>query len=71
MLQEFGHLMEETKEFSPPREFDHRIPMKEGAMPVNVRSYRYTRFQKWEKYILPPKLSTHLHFYLKCLKRDT
>lgn len=37
----------DSKELPPPRPgFDHRIPLKEGTIPFNLRPYRYSIIQK-------------------------
>ena len=48
LLQEFQQVLKEPRTLPPFREFDHRIPLKEGAAPVNVRPYHYAHFQKNE-----------------------
>ena len=48
LLQEFHQVLEEPRTLPPSREFDHRIPLKEGIAPVNVRPYCYAHFQKNE-----------------------
>ncbi|KAF8405746.1 hypothetical protein HHK36_007823 [Tetracentron sinense] len=40
ILQEFPLVLEEPTTLPPPRHFDHHIPLREGAGPVNVRPYR-------------------------------
>lgn len=44
LLQEFHHVLEEPKGIPPSRAFDHRIPLKEGTVPVNVRPDQYANF---------------------------
>jgi hypothetical protein len=41
-------VLEEPTALPPARDFDHRMVLKEGAGPVNVRPYRYAHFQKNE-----------------------
>ncbi|XP_038715137.1 uncharacterized protein LOC120008853 [Tripterygium wilfordii] len=48
ILNEFSGVLEEPKTLPPPRPFDHRIPIKNEASPVNVAPYRYAHFQKNE-----------------------
>ncbi|XXG76587.1 hypothetical protein AAC387_Pa08g0900 [Persea americana] len=44
LLQKFPHLLEDPKSLPPPREFDHKIALQEGATLVNVQPYRYAYF---------------------------
>ncbi|PKI48776.1 hypothetical protein CRG98_030818 [Punica granatum] len=39
-LKEFEDIFREPKGLPPKRPQDHRIPLKEGAQPVNIRPYR-------------------------------
>uniref|UniRef100_A0ACD5TW14 Uncharacterized protein n=1 Tax=Avena sativa TaxID=4498 RepID=A0ACD5TW14_AVESA len=48
VLQEFGSVFAEPTELPPARQFDHAIPLIEGAKPVNLRPYRYSPEQKDE-----------------------
>jgi hypothetical protein len=48
ILVDFQQVLEEPTALPPARDFDHRIALKEGAGPVNVRPYRYAHFQKNE-----------------------
>ena len=48
LLQEFDALFREPKELPPRRACDHQIPLMPGAVPVNVRPYRYAPHQKTE-----------------------
>jgi hypothetical protein len=48
ILADFQPVLEEPTVLPPARDFDHRIALKKGAGPVNVRPYRYTHFQKTE-----------------------
>ena len=47
LLEEFDGIFREPQTLPPPRpHFDHRIPLKEGSNPVNLRPYRYSAVQK-------------------------
>lgn len=47
LLEEFPELMNEPTELPPSRlDFDHTIPLLEGANSVNIRPYRYPAVQK-------------------------
>lgn len=46
VLNEFEQVFSEPKGLPPPREVDHRIPIKAGIDPVNVPPYRYPYLQK-------------------------
>lgn len=48
LVHEFSHLFEEPSGLPPARDYDHTIPLIPGAVPVNVRPYRYTPAQKDE-----------------------
>ncbi|XP_027173401.1 uncharacterized protein LOC113773068 [Coffea eugenioides] len=48
ILLNYNEVFEELVELPPARTHDHRIYLKEGAPPINVRSYRYPAFQKGE-----------------------
>jgi hypothetical protein len=48
VLQEFNSVFDEPMGLPPTRSFDHTIPLIPGAVPVNVRPYRYTPAQKDE-----------------------
>ena len=46
LLNELADVFEEPKSLSPHRELDHKILLKPGSAPVNVRPYRYPTLQK-------------------------
>lgn len=48
LLTEFDTLFRQPDELPPSRAINHRIQLKEGEQPVNVRSYRYAHAQKAE-----------------------
>lgn len=48
ILNNFSGVMNEPHELPPKRYFDHHIPLKNEAQPVNVQPYRYAHFQKEE-----------------------
>ena len=48
VLSEFATVFHEPKGLPPPRGIDHRIPIKAGTDPINVRPYRYPHLQKNE-----------------------
>lgn len=48
VLSNFAHVFDEPSGLPPSRAFDHSIPLMTGALPVNVRPYRYTPTQKDE-----------------------
>lgn len=48
LIQEFEELFATPTSLPPQREIEHRIALKEGTDPVNVRPYRYAYFQKEE-----------------------
>nr|AAL68643.1 polyprotein [Oryza sativa Japonica Group] len=48
VLQEFASVFDEPMGLPPTQSFDHTIPLIPGAVPVNVRPYRYTPAQKDE-----------------------
>ena len=39
-------MSEEPKGLPPHRDNDHKIPLKDGAQPVNIGPYRYESMQK-------------------------
>lgn len=48
LLTEFSDLFAEPTSLPPQRIHDHRIFLKDGSNPVNVRPYRYPNYQKGE-----------------------
>lgn len=47
LIREFCDIISEPTQLPPCRlGFDHRIPLKEGSMPFNLRPYRYYNIQK-------------------------
>ncbi|XP_021595172.1 uncharacterized protein LOC110602054 [Manihot esculenta] len=48
LLQQYSDIYQHPTELPPNREINHRILLKEGTDPVNVRPYRYAYFQKAE-----------------------
>ena len=46
LLDEFHFLFDKPVKLPPQRVHDHRIPLIEGARPVNVRPYKHSQFQK-------------------------
>ena len=46
VLQDYGNLFQEPTTLPPQRLHDHKIVLKDGAEPVNVRPYRYASEQK-------------------------
>ncbi len=48
LLEEFQGLFEEPHGLPPVRRHDHKIPLIQGSLPVNVRPYRYPHYQKNE-----------------------
>lgn len=47
-MEEFAEVFTEPTKLPPYREVDHRIPIKAGVDPINVRPYRYLHLQKNE-----------------------
>ncbi|XP_071687165.1 uncharacterized protein [Rutidosis leptorrhynchoides] len=41
LLNEFNDIFEVPTSLPPKRTFDHRIPLKEGTQPLNIRPYRH------------------------------
>ncbi|XP_071913952.1 uncharacterized protein [Coffea arabica] len=48
LLTNYNEVFEEPMILPPARMHDHRIYLKEGTQPINVRPYRYPAFQKGE-----------------------
>ncbi|XP_075088549.1 uncharacterized protein LOC142170516 [Nicotiana tabacum] len=48
ILQQYSDLFEEPKQLPPPRLHDHKIILKEGTSPINIRPYKYPNVQKNE-----------------------
>lgn len=48
LLQDFSDLFEVSTELSPSRNHDHKIVLKEGTSPINIRPYKYPVIQKNE-----------------------
>ena len=48
LIEEFAGLFETSTQLPPERPIEHRIALKEGTDPVNVRPYRYAFYQKDE-----------------------
>nr|XP_027126014.1 uncharacterized protein LOC113742375 [Coffea arabica] len=48
LLDEYSDLFHESNNLPPERSYDHKITLKEGTAPINVRPYRYPVFQKCE-----------------------
>ncbi|CAL9242305.1 unnamed protein product [Arabidopsis halleri] len=48
LVQDYGDLFQPPVKLPPSRAIEHRIPLKKGTDPVNVRPYRYAYFQKDE-----------------------
>jgi len=46
LLKEFVEVFEEPKALPPHRELDHKMLLKPGTAPINVRPYRYPTLQK-------------------------
>jgi len=46
LLHEYADIFKEPKTLPPHREYDHRIMLKPGSSPVNVRPYKYPGLQK-------------------------
>ena len=46
LLKEFEDVFAVPTSLPPTRSHDHRIPLKEGAQPVNIRPYRHPLTQK-------------------------
>jgi hypothetical protein len=48
LLREFAGLFEEPRTLPPIRKFDHKILLKPGSQPVNIRPYKSSFIQKGE-----------------------
>ncbi|KAF2292988.1 hypothetical protein GH714_034621 [Hevea brasiliensis] len=48
LLDQFPDIYQKPSQLPPEREINHRINLKEGTNPINVRPYRYAHFQKAE-----------------------
>ncbi|XP_023638085.1 uncharacterized protein K02A2.6-like [Capsella rubella] len=48
LVREYDELFKQPTQLPPHRTIEHRIALKEGTDPVNVRPYRYAHFQKNE-----------------------
>jgi hypothetical protein len=46
LLVNYAFVFQEPITLSPTRKYDHRIPLKTGAQPVNCRPYKSSFFQK-------------------------
>lgn len=47
LIKEFNDIFNEPTHLPPHRlGFDHRIPLKDGSTPFNLRPYRYSIIQK-------------------------
>lgn len=46
LLRESEDFYQELKQLPLQSEIDHRISLKKGIEPINVRPYRYAYFQK-------------------------
>lgn len=48
ILNKFTIVFEKSVGLPPPRLFDHKIVLRDGATSVFVRPYKYTQYQKYE-----------------------
>jgi len=48
LLAEFAGIFEEPRALPPARQFDHKIPLKPGSQPINIRPYKSSFIQKGE-----------------------
>lgn len=48
LLATFGDVFQEPSGLLPIGDMDHCILLKDGTEPINVRSYKYAHFQKYE-----------------------
>jgi len=46
LLDDYANIFLEPKTLPPCRDYDHRIVLKPGTSPINVRPYRYPALQK-------------------------
>ena len=46
LLNQYEDLLREPTQLPPPRNHDHKIPLKEGTDAVNMRPYRHLALQK-------------------------
>ena len=46
VIASFADIFEEPTGLPPRRSCDHKMPLVEGACPVNIRPYRYSPEQK-------------------------
>nr|XP_010938809.1 uncharacterized protein LOC105057807 [Elaeis guineensis] len=46
LLYKYKEVFEEPRELPPKRLYDHKIPLKEGSQPVNMRPHKYAELQK-------------------------
>jgi hypothetical protein len=48
LLAEFAGIFEKSRALPPARRFDHKIPLKLGSQPINIRPYKSSFIQKGE-----------------------
>jgi hypothetical protein len=48
LLAEFAGIFEESRALPPARRFDHKIPLKLGSQPINIRPYKSSFIQNGE-----------------------
>ncbi|KAJ1703891.1 hypothetical protein LUZ63_003670 [Rhynchospora breviuscula] len=48
VINSFGLVFSNPSSLPPVRSIDHQIPLKSDALPVNIRPYRFSHFQKLE-----------------------
>ncbi|XP_060170844.1 uncharacterized protein LOC132601798 [Lycium barbarum] len=80
LLDQFSSLFEVPKELPPRRAHDHKIILKDGVPPVNVRPYRYAASQKdeiekmiaemLESGVIRPSVSTYSSPIVMVKKKD-
>jgi len=68
VLQEHKTIFQEKLELPPRREIDHKMPIKVGENPVNVRPYRYPHLLKSE--IIRPSNSPYSSPVILVKKKD-